>query len=401
VSEGALPEELSLDINGVISGTPIIEGTSRFSIIASNSSGAYAETAFSIRIESSGNTSEGGGLTGGWSGSGSANETNGTDFNTSNQNNLTNHSNNNTQPEQNQDNPSVLHITLDDILSQLTNGENPVIAMGEHTQIALSGSVLLEILKAGKTLTIKTDISSLMLNTDNIMELDINPDDEIVIDFYLYAESVTIDQPDVLNEELAGNFYYLSIIINGVKVENFITPLTLQFDLSAFRLTNTQRIKTTGIRYLGEGLYNQLGGKFISRNIYEFKTSKLSIYGVIISETLISIETTIDKHEYYVNGTEKLTDTAPMIKSDRTMVPIRFIAEAFGADVEWINETQSVIITLDGKTLHMTIDELLPGMDVSPFIHNDRTMVPLRYISEHFEANVVWDTETRNIYLYR
>jgi hypothetical protein len=313
------------------------------------------------------------------------------------------------------DKSSALRVSDEEILAQLADDINPVIAMSEHTRVVLSGFAMSEIMNAGGSLTITNGISSLVLSAANIAELSLNPGDEVVIDFYLVTDPIAIDQPDESNEELLQNFYYLSILINGVKIESFITPLTLQFDLSGFRLNSTQRTKTTGLRYLGEDFYNpdawaghpqsgrsaQLGGRFIDRNIFEFKTSKLSIYGVIVSETLINIVTTIDKHEYTVNGAEKQTDTAPMIMEDRTMVPIRFIAEAFGADVEWINETKSVVITLDDKVLHMTIGEKLPGMDIAPIIHNDRTMVPLRYISEHFDANVIWDAETRSIYLYR
>jgi len=52
---------------------------------------------------------------------------------------------------------------------------------------------------------------------------------------------------------------------------------------------------------------------------------------------------------------------------------------------------------MNGKTIKFAIGELPPGADVPAFILNNRTMVPLRFISEFFGAVVSWDSETRYI----
>ena len=85
----------------------------------------------------------------------------------------------------------------------------------------------------------------------------------------------------------------------------------------------------------------------------------------------------------------------------RTMVPIRFIAEAFGADVVWDGDSSTVTVSLGGILLIMVIDEPLSGMDVAPFLREGRTMVPLRYISESFNAHVLWDANERKVIIYR
>jgi len=60
----------------------------------------------------------------------------------------------------------------------------------------------------------------------------------------------------------------------------------------------------------------------------------------------MEIKLQINSNKYYVNGIEKYMDTVPILnKDDRTMVPVRFIAEAFGAKVEWDNDNQIVTIT--------------------------------------------------------
>jgi hypothetical protein len=90
-------------------------------------------------------------------------------------------------------------------------------------------------------------------------------------------------------------------------------------------------------------------------------------------------------------------DVAPFIENDRTMVPARFIAEALGATVAWIDSTRTVMIDYEGETLSLAIDRLSPGMDVPPFIRDSRTFVPTRYIMEYFHARVEWDPVTRTV----
>jgi len=95
-------------------------------------------------------------------------------------------------------------------------------------------------------------------------------------------------------------------------------------------------------------------------------------------------------------------EAAPFIKDGRTMVPLRFIAEAFGANVEWIPETKGINISLELASAVHTIglqvgnptaivDGEVVTLDVAPVIVNGRTFVPLRFIAESFGATVNWN----------
>ena len=53
----------------------------------------------------------------------------------------------------------------------------------------------------------------------------------------------------------------------------------------------------------------------------------------------------IDSTDYYVNGQQRTMDTDPVIKDGRTLIQVRFAAEALGCGVEWPPETQEVTIT--------------------------------------------------------
>jgi len=101
------------------------------------------------------------------------------------------------------------------------------------------------------------------------------------------------------------------------------------------------------------------------------------------------------------NGEAIEFDSKPIIANDRTMVPVRFVTERLGAEVEWDGEEREVYINHYGDSMILKIDRSYAqingkavALDSPPFIKEDRTMVPLRFISENFGAEVSWDPET-------
>ncbi|MCD8049015.1 MAG: leucine-rich repeat protein [Clostridia bacterium] len=94
----------------------------------------------------------------------------------------------------------------------------------------------------------------------------------------------------------------------------------------------------------------------------------------------------------------------PEIVNDRTLVPLRAIFEAMNAEVEWDQETQTVTATRGNVTVKITIgdsklykngEEI--AVDVPAQLINDRTMVPARVIAEAFGANVEWNNNGRTV----
>jgi hypothetical protein len=98
-------------------------------------------------------------------------------------------------------------------------------------------------------------------------------------------------------------------------------------------------------------------------------------------------------------------DAKPFIDNkDRTLVPIRFVSEALGGVVTWDNDTQTVTIVKGDSTIITTINSAkatLNGMvntfDTSTRLKEDRTYVPLRFISELLNCDVEWDGENNNV----
>ena len=90
-------------------------------------------------------------------------------------------------------------------------------------------------------------------------------------------------------------------------------------------------------------------------------------------------------------------DAAPMLRNDRTMVPIRIITETLGGKVDWNGMVKEVTLTIDGKEIKMTIGRTLEKYNVAPVIINGRTYVPVRFVADELGATVAWDDATKTV----
>lgn len=100
-------------------------------------------------------------------------------------------------------------------------------------------------------------------------------------------------------------------------------------------------------------------------------------------------------------------DTQPVIKNDRTLVPIRAISESLKADVQWDEETKTVTITKDGVVIKLVLDSdtaIINGeevkLDAPAESLNDRIIVPVRFISEAFKSTVQWEPDSQTVVIY-
>jgi hypothetical protein len=106
----------------------------------------------------------------------------------------------------------------------------------------------------------------------------------------------------------------------------------------------------------------------------------------------------------FLDGTPLVTDVDPVLKEDRTLVPFRAIGEALTAKVDWDESARQVTLTLGDKTVQLVIGDKTAyvngeakTLDVPAMLVEDRTMVPLRFISESLGASVQWSGELRRI----
>lgn len=113
-----------------------------------------------------------------------------------------------------------------------------------------------------------------------------------------------------------------------------------------------------------------------------------------------------------LNGEMLSFDVHPFIENDRVLVPLRGVMEGLGAEVEWDGQTRTVSIATEGVSIRLVIGEntakvvkTVDGtpveqtveLDVAAKLVNDRTFVPVRFVSETLGANVDWDNDLRMV----
>ena len=99
-----------------------------------------------------------------------------------------------------------------------------------------------------------------------------------------------------------------------------------------------------------------------------------------------------------VNGRDLAFDVPPVIEDGRTLVPVRVIFEALGANIEWDNDTKTVT-AVKGRTkvvmqvgdAYIKINKKIVKLDAPPVIKDGRALVPARAVAEAFDAAVNWD----------
>ncbi|MBC7765631.1 MAG: copper amine oxidase N-terminal domain-containing protein [Hyphomonadaceae bacterium] len=105
----------------------------------------------------------------------------------------------------------------------------------------------------------------------------------------------------------------------------------------------------------------------------------------------------------HINGTQVKVEM-PFVIEGTTLVPLRVITEAFGASVDWNDIDKTIALTFEGVRIGLQIDNKEASVDQKaipllqpPQLVNGKTMVPLRFISESFGAAVQFDPSTSQI----
>lgn len=101
----------------------------------------------------------------------------------------------------------------------------------------------------------------------------------------------------------------------------------------------------------------------------------------------------------YVNGSPQIIDAPPEIVERRVYVPLRALVEPLGARVSYNPNNSQVDIVLDKTSISLwvgsseaTVNGTPNTMDGAPYLSNSRTMLPLRFVSENLGCQVEWDS---------
>ena len=139
------------------------------------------------------------------------------------------------------------------------------------------------------------------------------------------------------------------------------------------------------------------------------KKSRLYILAILLVTMLFPVKGLAQGSvQLFINGRYIQGDVSPRIENSRTMVPLRLVSETLGYDVKWNKAERSIHIAQGNRAMDLTLNSKVAFvtengtkrktvMDVKPQIINDRSLVPLRFISENFGEKVDWDRANRTV----
>lgn len=266
------------------------------------------------------------------------------------------------------------------------------IVPGEWVEEFCRGYYLVD--ESGNISELKTDIGNSAFGNANIYDWADKESNQIFPDYYLkYPEEYgfKVDQFD-------SDKYY-----GGQYIENY-DQITGRYDsyrayvndLAAARYNEDDTycgVVDKNDNIIVPFIYDQIG--VVGHNGYTWvrKDGKWGIIKVNTKPVFVK-----------VNEKELSFDQIPLIINGRTLAPLRAIFEALGAEVDWNGETQTITSSKGDTTVSMTIghNEMYKNgekmrLDEAPQIVGERTLVPVRAIAEAFDCNVDWNAETNTV----
>lgn len=218
--------------------------------------------------------------------------------------------------------------------------------------------------------------------------------DNLITEIYLPNNKYSIHREQ---EEFVGYSY----------VNNFIPLLSLSYKIGEESVRGyDDRIMVQSVekKYLTmDGVYGVEMPDDIGRYCFEmngnyyFEKDEEHYYCIPVSELK-------DKIKVVYDNKILAFATPPTTESDRTLVPMRFLFEQMGANVDWNNETQTATVEKQNEVVAFsinntvaTVNSIAKTMDVPARLINDKTMIPLRFLSEELGYNVEWDENTKTV----
>lgn len=165
--------------------------------------------------------------------------------------------------------------------------------------------------------------------------------------------------------------------------------------------------------YIFDGWYtSSSGGTEITSSSIVNLTKNQNLYPhwtkapVESDENIITLQ--INSPYLYINGKRNTIDdqgTTPLLYDNRTLLPVRAVVEAMGGTVNWIDSSRTVVMTIGDKSLNLQIGSKTAwsssgeqySIDVAPIIIMSRTMLPIRFIVEYFDGEVLWNSSNQTV----
>ncbi len=119
---------------------------------------------------------------------------------------------------------------------------------------------------------------------------------------------------------------------------------------------------------------------------------------ILSTESSVNINSASTDITVEISDKEVVFDQTPILYNNRTMVPMRKIFEKLGATVSWNNDTQTATAKKGDRTVKITVGQKIMNvnskviiLDTSPIVVSERTLVPVRAVAEGLGCNVEWN----------
>lgn len=211
------------------------------------------------------------------------------------------------------------------------------------------------------------------------------------------------DQPpkiSIINDNVKynkdSNIYIL-------ETRNDIFEIKLKADENVKVFINSNEVKSDGQIFSYTASLSEGDNQFNIRAV-DFVGNETLLNLVIKKVAYMTIKLQIGNKVAQVGNTNVDLQTPPIVENGITLVPLRFIAEAFGAEVKWFEPLKVISISYQLHSIELQLNSLIGILDnnqikleVAPKAINGVTLVPVRFISEAFGAKVDWDPQTKTI----
>ena len=194
------------------------------------------------------------------------------------------------------------------------------------------------------------------------------------------------------------------------------------YDGKEYFIYNRDKIVASGIRYfsayhnyaqkgtriitrLSDGtncVYDVEGNELIRSKMFDFVTNGFDVFCENGKGTIGRVIFKDINPNILINGKLLVSDTMARIKNNITLVPLRALAEKTGFNVSYNEETKEIKISKEDKEIKFTLGEkkcysngVKISLDAAPQVINNRTLVPVRAISDAFGYDISWDEERR------
>jgi len=213
------------------------------------------------------------------------------------------------------------------------------------------------------------------------------------------AEMLQLD--DLNDMFLHEEMHSIAVLLDGEDVDDILSIVSVY--VGDLDLSDVQMLMLRGFVIDPDtGDYTVIPGSFSAdRDYFHFEFTGSGIIGAVVYELPTPLlRLNINEYRYYYRGSPLTSDVAPFITGNRTMVPIRLVSEALGATPRWDRGTRTAYIYYNDTVLRLPVGEPLPGEMGTPLLRNNRVLVPLRFVIENFDAFTFWDAGLREVTVF-